>query len=286
MIKKAVFSYLNPDESFDNKAGFQYFSDFLFTTALAIVTAKRYFEKVEMVTSEWGVRLFLDAGIPPIYMNSKLESIKHISPYFWAYGKLVAYQQDEPFIHIDNDIFLWEPLPERVLNARLCFQSKEPFEKPGYGWYNVLKRCWKRAPVRPDIIVKNEVFDYAYNCGICGGHDLDHFAQWIKCSEQYIFAKENHRGFFHEFKNILIHQNLFHEQYFNASLIKAKKLRDEVEILHDDAKQIQDVLKFTHLWGLTKKNQDMMKRVRDRLLAEDEQTYDNVYHFIRTNKIK
>lgn len=291
MIEKAVFSYFNTDESFIGKCGFTKYSDFLFTTALSIFCASRHFKEVQIISSSWGTDLFAELKLPVTSYSSKLDEIKNISRFFWAYGKLIAYcEQTKPFVHIDNDVFLWHPLPSMILNANLCFQSHEPFNVSGYGYYRKLKPCWNKAPVRPQAIVDNPVKDYAYNCGICGGNDLSIFPEWKKCSEEYIFAPENQNVFFKEFPNLLIHQNLFHEQYFLASLIKKHNLRKKVEVLDKNAMQINRGLeptkpRYTHLWGTTKTDAGMMAKVRMTLFYQERKLFDRLDSFCKQNNI-
>jgi len=286
MIRKAVFSYFNPDESFGNRCGFMKYSDFLFTTALSVLCASRHFKEVQFISSDWGNDVIKSLDLPITSYSDKLNEMKSVSKYFWAYGKLLAYnEQTVPFVHLDNDVFLWDPLPPRILKARLCFQSHEPFDLPGYDYYARLKKPWAKAPVRPQAIVDNEVMDFAYNCGICGGHDLEIFKEWIACSKEYIFAPANQRIFFKKFDYELMHQNIFHEQYFIASLIKKYRLRSEVKVIHKDAMRIGDKLKYTHLWGTTKTDKGMMARVRMRLLDEDAKLFNRVNDFCKKNEI-
>jgi hypothetical protein len=286
MIQRAVFSYFNPDESFSNKCGFTRFGDFLFTTALALLTAKRLFKETYMYSSDWGIDLFKKLDFPVTVYNNKLNELKNRSRYFWAYGKLLDYcDQEVPFVHIDNDVFLWEPLPQRILQANLCFQSHEPFNLAGYSYYKLLKKPWSEAPVRPQKIVDNEVKDFAYNCGICGGHNLDFFQEWRECSAEYIFAPENQEIFFKKHAKVLIHQNLFHEQYFAASLIKMHHLRKKVEVLDKDAMNISKHLKYTHLWGTTKRDLPIMKNVWMRLEKEDPALYKRINEFNMRNRL-
>lgn len=259
MIQRAVFSYFNPAEDTSNRCGFRLFSDFLYTTALAVQCASRHFKEVYMVSSDWGVEMFKEVGLPVTKYTNSINKMKEVSPYFWAYGKMIAYcEQNKPFVHIDNDVFLWDKLPERILKADLCFQSHEPMDEESFKYYHILREPWLNAPVRPQKIVDNEVYDFAYNCGICGGHNLKFFKEWKECSEEYIFAKKNHKTFFKDFEDILIHQNLFHEQYFAACLIDMHGLREKVEVLATDAQHINDGCpedrpsRYTHLWGTAK----------------------------------
>jgi hypothetical protein len=195
-----------------------------------------------------------------------------------------------PFVHLDNDVFLWNPLPDRILKARLCFQSHEPFDKPGYHYYNLLKKPWVVAPVRPQKIVDNEVMDFAYNCGICGGNDLKFFKEWMECSKEYIFAPANQDVFFKQFANVLIHQNLFHEQYFAASLIKMHSMRRSVRVMANDAMKINAGLdpkkpRYTHLWGTTKKDKYMMAKVRISIMKMNPQLFISINDFCEKHNI-
>ena len=287
MITRAVFSYFNADDSFSNKAGYRFYSDFLYTMALATHWAMQNFKSVHVVTTSWGERVLRTAGIPATEYSTELDTMKGISPWFWAYGKMIAYTlQTEPFVHVDNDLIIRQPLPDRVLNARLCFQSKEQMVVPEYRWYDVLRPCWNAARVRPQIVVNNEVTDFTYNCGICGGHDLEFFKEWIKTSAEYIFAPENQKVFFEDFRPVQMHQNLWHEQYFAAALIKAHHLRDQVELITDDINDPAWVLdnkknlRYAHLWGATKTDQGIMKRVRAGLKMFAPELYDRVTDFV------
>lgn len=291
MIQKAVFSYFNPDESFDNTSGFLRFSDFLFTTALAINCASRHFKEVQFISSDWGIDVVSQLKLPITSYSNRLNEMKEVSPFFWAYGKLLAHcEQKKPFVHIDNDVFMWYPLPGRILKASLCFQAKEPFDDEGYQYYSMLRKCWQRAKVRPRDIVDNPVDDFAYNCGICGGNYLPIFEEWRRNSAEYIFAPENQNLFFEEEADMLIHQNLFHEQYFLACLVKKYNLRKKVSVLNDDALAINDPYPaeepiYTHLWGTMKKDGAIMSKVRMSLFSQNRALFMRVYNFCRKNQL-
>jgi hypothetical protein len=288
MINRAVFSYFNPDEDFGNRCGFRTYSDFLYSTALSVLCASRHFKEVQFISSSWGVDIISQLKLPITSYSDKLNDMKSVSKYFWAWGKILAYnEQKTPFVHIDNDVFLIDPLAPRVLKARLCFQSHEPFNKEGYKYYDMLKPCFNAAPVRPQAVVDNEVTDFAYNCGICGGHDLDFFKEWQNASAEYIFAPQNQKLFFQDFEGVLIHQNLFHEQYFAASLIKKHDMRKDVEVIGVDAIAIgkDPKRRYTHLWGTTKNSRGMSAMVQVKLHDFDAELYERVYKFCKENKI-
>lgn len=283
MIERVVFSYFNQSENTRFFAGFNSWQDFFVSTCLSIDMASRHFPEVHMVGTKWSNDLFKQVDLPITNYSDELESMKSISQYWWARGKMIAYaMQEKPFVHIDNDVFLWKPLPKRVLEAELCFQSYEPHTAPGYGFYDRLKKStWNKAKIRPSIILNNEVTDYSYNCGICGGHYLNIFKMWLSLSAEYIFAPENQELFFKTAKEDLIHQNLFHEQYFISSLIKALDLRSKVEVIAEDVKGIPEATEngYTHLWGTTKREKVYMSKIKRRLQKENLQLYNRVIEF-------
>ncbi len=280
MIRKAVFSYFNKT-GITNTSGFSSFDDMVYSTALAVMTAKRHFTRVEFVTNDFGAKLIKLLGLP-VEVNTLLNKMGGVSPYFWAYGKVLAYAaQNEPFVHIDNDAYILSGLPQRMLEAECIFQSKEDFRLPGYGFYEILKPCFDEALVKPKEIVPLK--DYAYNCGLAGGNNTDIFKLHEKCSTEYIFAPENQTLFFEKHKEVLIHQNLFHEQYFLASLIQSQGLRSKTEVLGDDIGDInKNGISFCHLWGLSKRNEQNMVKVKKRLLNDFPVIYDRVHGLDKT----
>ena len=274
MIRKAVFSYFN-NTGVTNTSGFSSFEDMVYSTALAVMTAKKQFPRVEFITNDFGVRLVKALGLP-VDVSTLLNKMDDVSPYFWAYGKVLAYaSQNEPFVHIDNDAYILSGLPQRMLDAECVFQSKEDFRLQGYGFYEILKPCFDEAPVKPKEIVP--LTDYAYNCGLAGGNNTDIFKLHEKCSAEYIFAPENQTLFFEKHKEVLIHQNLFHEQYFLASLVQSRGLRPQTEVLGDDIGDInKNGISYCHLWGLSKRNPQNMAKVKRRLLNDFPAVFDCV----------
>jgi hypothetical protein len=280
MIKKAVFSLYNP-VGINSSCGFNTLKDCLASTVLAILIAKKHFKRVEFTTDKMFKEIFEKFGLPIDDLNAELEHLKSfVDKYFWAYGKLVAYtKQTEPFLHIDNDVFMLSGLPEAAHKYDLIFQSNEWFNRKGYHYYDPLIEVYDSAPVKCKKIkhVKNR---YAYNCGICGGYDLEHFKEWKRCSERYIFAPENQLHFYKDNNKMLIHQNLMHEQYFNACLIESKGMRDRVFVLGDEVDEInRNGVEYAHLWGTTKREKENIDRVWRRLNRDYPKIYKKVQQF-------
>ena len=108
------------------------------------------------------------------------------SSHCWAIGKVKAYSlMREPFVHLDHDVFLKQPLPDRILNAPRIAQHTETFDVAGRLY---CRSCWSGVdyiyPTREFLRLcdwlplewtkaLSDPTGYAYNAGILGGNDLD-----------------------------------------------------------------------------------------------------------------
>jgi hypothetical protein len=95
---------------------------------LSVDTARAHYPKTSLVTDDEGARLLVDdLGLPFASVSLALNRLKKYDPEWWALGKIEAYRhQREPFVHIDSDVFLWRPLPDRVSGSPLFAQNPEP----------------------------------------------------------------------------------------------------------------------------------------------------------------
>lgn len=149
--------------------GFLTQKDFLTSWGLSVSLARRYFRRVKLVTDSAMKEIF---PLPLMRMfdsiSYELDSISDNVPSgLWAYGKLKAYAaQHKPFIHLDNDVFLWNGLPKRLQYQNVVIQNIERTE-------------WAKKYYRlgVDLIhdhIDADVFlpEGGYNVGIFGGDDL------------------------------------------------------------------------------------------------------------------
>src|SRR5690606_24133995 len=73
---------------------------------------------VELVTDSVGARILVrELGLPYRRVSCVLDRC-NAHPGLWAYGKVLAYREHvelgQPFLHIDSDVYLWKPMPERI----------------------------------------------------------------------------------------------------------------------------------------------------------------------------
>ena len=124
---KAVFSYWSTTEnSLINATNWINPKYQLYSWVIAINQARKWYDKVEIVTDSLALPLFQKLKLPYTEIHTVLDELIDYDKKLWALGKIKAYQiQDEPFIHIDNDVFLLEDSLNKFKNERIVCQNIE-----------------------------------------------------------------------------------------------------------------------------------------------------------------
>ena len=101
----------------------------LLSWVLSVDKACEHYSPSALYTDSAGAGLLVDRiGLCFDELHVVFDRLEAYDPGWWAAGKLCAYrEQTEPFVHIDNDVFLWKPLPEVVTSAPVFAQNPEPF---------------------------------------------------------------------------------------------------------------------------------------------------------------
>jgi hypothetical protein len=101
----------------------------LLAWGLSLRLARSHYPETVLITDSPGRELLVhQLGLSFTHVCTELDRLTDADPGWWALGKLVAYNlQDEPFIHLDTDVFLWRPLPESVTSAPVCAQHPEDY---------------------------------------------------------------------------------------------------------------------------------------------------------------
>jgi hypothetical protein len=96
---------------------------------LSLQLARRHYPETALVTDTPGRALLVDRlGLAFTHVSTELDELADADPRLWALGKLVAFSvQEEPFVHLDTDVFLWRALPARLTAAPVLGQHPENF---------------------------------------------------------------------------------------------------------------------------------------------------------------
>jgi len=101
----------------------------LLAWGLSLRLAQAHYPDTVLITDRPGRALLIDRlGLPFTHVSTELDRLREVDPGWWALGKLVAYSlQDRPFVHIDTDVFLSQPLPDRLTGAPVLAQYPETY---------------------------------------------------------------------------------------------------------------------------------------------------------------
>lgn len=143
------------------------------SVALSVLLARQHIGPVALYTDAVGAAQVAQLDLP-------IEEVHHVfddfayPPQLWMALKLQTYRrQTEPFVHLDFDAYLWQPLPARLHQAPVLAQSEEN-DYPCYD--RVLAYFLDHAGYVPDFVAAHVTTHgrqvRALNAGLYGGHDL------------------------------------------------------------------------------------------------------------------
>ena len=149
------------------------------------------FYQVELITDEEGKRQLIDVlGLPYNKVKVVLDELNDYPIELWAIGKLYAYGlQKEPFLHVDNDTFIWSRFSNKIEMGKLVSQHIEYGYPANNQFYSSIvdqllyipesmKKHWKENGSVTEI-----------NAGVFGGSDIDFIKMYV--DEAFNFISKN-----------------------------------------------------------------------------------------------
>jgi uncharacterized protein DUF6734 len=267
MIKTGVYTfYSKHKKSIQDIFNF----DQLALLMLSVLESRNWFKRLYLFTDNFGAEILRDhLNLPFDSVGLDMEDFMPF-PYssFWALAKIKSYSLVyEPFCHIDNDVILYNGLPENLLNAEFIAQNRYEVnwvpmtQGLGYLPLDILKGINTRT---------------AYNAGIIGGNNWEAFQKLWELSYQTLSHIDNRKNFLFA-KNAGDKYNAFLEEGFYAILNKNVTPLFSREVTEDEAVD----LGYTHLAGKMKNDPYWMKRVRAKLLTRHEKEYRKLQFLCR-----
>jgi len=250
------------------------------------------FYPVELITDKKGKRLLVDEiGLPYTFVSDDLEYIDYPED-LWAAGKIVAYsKQNEPFIHVDNDILIWNRFPANLINRDLIAQSKEENYNYYKDLYDDITHHFVYIPKQIlEYQKKNPQQHKAVNAGLLGGNDIGFFKEYSRTA--FIFIEKNLNKL--NMLNVPSSFNLFFEQYlFYCMAQNAEericyyfdtKIDEEYKILVNFW-NVPNNCNFIHPLASFKRYYIIGEQITQRLWFEYPEYYTRIHELIEQNKI-
>ncbi len=265
---------------------------------LSLERCKKHFKETHLYTDDYGKKILIDElKLPFDKVSLQLNELSDHDPDFWVLGKLYGYQyQKEPFVHIDNDVFLWKQLPAYMKSASVFFQNPEYFDFNGSDSFyqplvinNAVNETNGWLPEEWKWYVANKK-GKGVCVGIIGGNDIDFINYYattaIKLIEHpdnkdawnYIRQKLGHRiaGHCLLFEQYLFSAIIDYHKYHNDSKFNSLNIRYLFNSF-EDAMIPQNArnMGYTHLIGPAKKNKPLMERLEQRVRTDYPELYNN-----------
>lgn len=160
----------------------------LMSWALSCLQLQKMHGNIEIYTNNAGAKLLVeDLNLPYTSIHLDLNTYSTPDSRLWALPKIYTYSlQKDPFIHIDGDVFLFEPLSARILTGDLVAQNIEVETEYYAQTKHILSEHLEYFPkyVHQDIISESPL--YAVNAGILGGNDIDFFKHYTAEALKYV----------------------------------------------------------------------------------------------------
>ena len=204
----------------------------LMSWALSCLSISKHYD-VALYTDTEGKRMLVDRLKLPYKEVHVVYDDLAVLPHHWAIAKIKTYTlQVEPFIHVDGDIYIPNPLPDDILKAGLVAQNREI----GTKYYRrMVDRMLSFGTIKLPRYIEQGLEEESissYNMGIFGGNDVDFIHEY--CDEAMRFVRDN------DINNAsLPHSrvvcNIFFEQIILAAFADLKK-REVASVLGRDVK--------------------------------------------------
>lgn len=270
----------------------------LLSIILSLETARKHYPDTVLFTDNDGAEMLVE-GIGLNYKNVSLglNNLKDLGTEWWALGKIEAYRSmDRPFIHIDNDVFLWKPLPEYLISSPVLAQNPEYFY-PGSSWYHpekfdTIKEAGGWIPKEILWFMSSGLNQKAECCGIFGGCNLEFIRYYADGAFKLVEYPANKKVWLKLGGN-----NILVEQYYLSSCIEYHQSREEslfndIEIRYlfqstEDAfnRDVAAKTGYTHIIGGAKRNNSILGRLERRVRRNYPRLYSRCMEYIGKNHL-
>lgn len=253
----------------------------LLSWILSVRKAEAYFPETVLITDDFGAELLIDKlGLQFWSVSRELNQLRDEDPCWWTLGKLHAYKcQSEPFVHIDNDVFLWQELPARLTSFPVFAQNPERF-RYGFGAYR--PDLWDQI-IGPEGWLPPEWQWYtrrrgnvAVCCGIVGGCNTAFVRHYANTAVRMI--ERNREKLASLTATEKLGSNILVEQYLLAACIEHRLRQSnsssepvQIGYLFDSdeaAATDADAHGYTHLIAGAKRNPTLCAKLERRVRSE------------------
>ena len=265
--------------------GYHYMSQ-----ALSCMKYKEFY-RTELITDAKGYEVLIGLlKLPYDNVTIMLDEINDYPEDYWALGKLYSYKiQDEPFIHVDSDSYIWDRFPPDIETGNLIVQQLEIGYESNTAFYSNLEDQLTYIPESITNYRSTNIEITQINAGIFGGSDLQFIHKFV--DKAFSFIKKNpydrlSRGISSWVYNTYFEQFLFYCSALNANkkitCLFSEDAKEKVNRTgYADIFQIPHNNKFIHYIGAAKRNYMLAFQMSQRLCYEYPKYYFRIKELIK-----
>ena len=262
----------------------------LLAWVLSVGLARKHYPDIALITDETGAGILIDGlELPFDSVDTSLETLDDRDPRWWILGKLYAYRsQSEPFVHLDTDVFLWEPLPGPLVESPVFAQSFEYFTVGENSWYipakieSEIRNVGGWVPEEMEEYLPERGRYKAICCGLLGGNRTDFLQYYADLAIRFIESPENQPGWLRLGNTNCVTV----EQYLLAACLAYHQDNPDspfhdidIRCLFSSTQEafnpvIAEPVGYTHLIGGAKGNTRLLERLESRVREEYPDQYD------------
>lgn len=253
---------------------------------LSCLKLSQFYKHVKLVTDSPGAEILVGKlNLPYSTVSCELDKLSGYDETLWALGKLKAYeQQEEPFIHVDGDVFIWNQFPDEIMNAPLLAQNEE-VNFP----YNcvAMETLINMGFVFPNGIRTTLPISES-NAGILGGCDIEFFKEYAELTNSFIKINEERIKEFIGSSaaiNTILEQYLFHELAEQRNTPVTYLFKEEITHRGFDKftcfSSLPHQVQYIHTIGAYKTKMETGERIARCLCYEFPEYYDKLMNLIK-----
>lgn len=147
----------------------------------------KYHDKVELYTDSFGYEVLIEKlKLPYTKVYVVLDELNQYHKDLWAIAKVRTFQlQNEPFLHVDGDVFVWESLTNKFNDSNLVTQNLEITTDYYRNNWDIIHPNLEFLPVEMEGF-HNYAGNFACNMGIIGGNNIAFFKEYCKKSIDFV----------------------------------------------------------------------------------------------------
>jgi len=261
-------------KNFDNKYDEKYLSKNFYTYLLSALSIKKLGYQIDLYCDEYAYDMY--SLIP--YDNIHIVNYDRdgIDSKFWVWGKIKTYSlQEEPFIHIDGDVFFFKDIIGDKMSS-----GKYPLVVQNVENEKIMGECFVRDYLgsKHPFVNNNlcgiewEKYGFtAYNCGVVGFNDLVFRNDYVNKVHEILTTlsksgdfEENRRKYDSMF--LLSEQSLLYYMTQERNIMPLEII-PEAEIIKRNYNwyPIASEIGYVHMWSYSKYKPEVIEKIKYRI---------------------